>query len=198
MFVIGLTGSIGMGKTTTAGFFAAEGIPVWDADAAVHRIYQAGGAAVEPIRQICPEAIVEGAVDRTALKAWIARDSEAIGQLNKVVHPLVAQDRAGFLNQARKDGHDIALVDVPLLFETGGAEYVDAVIVVSAPAEVQRTRVLERPGMTQEHFERILAQQVPDKEKRARADYAIETTTPDDAQKAVRDILSKIRRAIDA
>lgn len=198
MFVIGLTGSIGMGKTTTAGFFAAEGIPVWDADAAVHRIYQAGGAAVEPIRQICPEAIIEGSVDRTALKAWIARDSEALGQLNKVVHPLVAQDRARFLNQARKDGHEIALVDVPLLFETGGAEYVDAVVVVSAPAEIQRVRVLERPGMTQEHFERILVQQVPDKQKRARADYVIETTTPDDARKAVRDILSNIRKTIDA
>lgn len=198
LFIIGLTGSIGMGKSTTAQMFREAGLPVWDADAAVHRLYAKGGDAVAPIRKICPEAVQEGVVSRDRLKEWIARDTKAISVLNAVVHPLVAQDRAEFLAEQRKDGQTIAVVDVPLLFETGGEAYVDAVVVVSAPAEVQRARVLERPGMTAEHFDRILEKQLPDAEKRARADYVIETVSLDEARKSVLSVLEKIRKSQNA
>jgi len=191
-FVLGLTGSIGMGKSTTAGLFRAAGVPVWDADAAVHRAYSAGGAAVEPIRALCPDAIVDGAVDRAVLKAWIAEDPEALSRIEAAVHPLVAEDRKAFLADAAAAGAPVVVLDIPLLFETGGAALVDAVVVVSVPPEVQRARVLARPAMTESHFDRILAKQMPDAEKRRRADYVIETRTLDAARAAVQELIGKL------
>jgi len=182
---LGLTGSIGMGKSTTAEMFRALGVPVWDADAAVHRLYE--GAAVGPVGALCPDAVVEGRIDRAALKRWIARDPAALGQLEAVVHPLVAADRAAFIAQA--DSPFIVL-DIPLLFETGAE--VDGVLVVTAPPEVQRARVLARPGMDDAQFRRILSRQMPDAEKRARADFVIETRDMDSTRAAVQDVVSKL------
>ncbi|MGV6810813.1 MAG: dephospho-CoA kinase [Brevirhabdus sp.] len=192
-FLIGLTGSIGMGKTTTARFFEAEGVPVWDADAAVHRLYSKGGAAVAPLTALRPEAIVEGAVDRGRLKHWIADDPEALGRIEAVVHPLVTRDRAEFVAKAEAAGADIIALDIPLLFETGAQAQFDMVVVVSAPKDVQRERVMERPGMTDGHFQRILSKQVPDEIKRKRADRVIETVTLEAARKDVRSLISEIR-----
>ncbi|GGD21530.1 dephospho-CoA kinase [Sinisalibacter lacisalsi] len=192
-FVIGLTGSIGMGKTTTAQMFAEAGIPVWDADAAVHRLYAAGGPAVEPIKVLCPEAVIDGAVDRTALKTWIKRDSTALPRIEAIVHPLVGADRSQFLADTEAE---IVVVDVPLLFETGAQDMVDATVVVSAPADVQRERVLERGTMDPETFENILAKQVPDAEKRAMADYVIETTSVEQARTQVQAVLEDIREKL--
>ncbi|MBV0913510.1 dephospho-CoA kinase [Anianabacter salinae] len=192
-FLIGLTGSIGMGKSTTAAMFAKQGVAVWDADAAVHRLYAAGGDAVAPLARLCPKAIVDGAVDRAQLKAWIARDPAALPQIEAVVHPLVARDRADFLAACTAE---IALVDVPLLFETGGDAHVDMTVVVSAPEDVQRARVLSRPGMTEAQLDAILAKQMPDAEKRARADHVIRTTTLEAAEAAVREIVTEIRERL--
>ncbi|MFN3521387.1 MAG: dephospho-CoA kinase [Phenylobacterium sp.] len=175
MIILGLTGSIGMGKSTTAAMFAEAGAPVYDADAEVHRLYAPGGAAVAPIEAAFPGVVKDGAVDRAALGARVLGDAEAMKKLESIVHPLVGASRVGFFEAAAAKGADIVVLDIPLLFETGGQKNVDAVVVVSAPADVQRARVLDRPGMTVEKFEAILAKQTPDAEKRARADFVIDT-----------------------
>ena len=188
--VIGLTGSIGMGKTTTAKMFGEAGVPIWDADSAVHRLYAEGGAAVGLVESLNPDVICDGAVDRTALSDWIARDNFALDRLESVVHPLVRDDREKFIRDAVSP---VVLVDIPLLFETGGEGDVDIVIVVSAPESAQHRRVLARPGWTTEKFEQIKARQVPDAEKRRRADYVIETATLEAARESVHDVLEQIR-----
>lgn len=189
VFVLGLTGSIGMGKSTTAGMFRNAGVPVWDADEAVHRLYGPGGAAGEAVAAICPDAVSAAGVDRAVLRDWIANDAGALHKLNAVVHPLVAQDRQEFIEDAAANGVPLIVVDVPLLFETGAESGVDAVLVVSAPAKVQKARVMARKGMTEEHYSRILAHQIPDDEKRQRADYVIESTSLDVARKGVEDVI---------
>ena len=189
-FCLGLTGSIGMGKSTTAAMFAEEGLPVWDADAAVHRIYAAGGPGAAALAPLCPDCLVDGAVDRAALKEWLARDERHLAWLEAVVHPLVAEDRTAFL---RKATAPIVLLDIPLLFETGAEALCDAVVVVSVPEDVQRERVLARPGMTEDHLRTILRRQMPDPEKRDRANYVIETLTLEGARAAVQDVLRDVR-----
>ncbi len=191
--VIGLTGSIGMGKSTTAAMFADAGIAVWDADAAVHRLYAPGGAAVPAIRALRPEAVVNGAVDREALKAWIAIDPGALAKIGAVVHPLVAADRAAFLEYTEAD---IVVLDIPLLFETGAEGEVDIVVVVSAPADLQRERVLERDRMDVRTFETIRAQQMPDADKRARADFVIETVELDAARRQVHRVIDAVKEGL--
>jgi dephospho-CoA kinase len=189
-FRLGLTGSIGMGKSTTAAMFAEAGVAVWDADAAVHRLYAKGGAAVAPMAALHPAAVIEGAVDRMALKGWIAKDPSALQQIETVVHPLVAADRAAFLARAKRD---IVVLDIPLLFEKGTEQDLDATLLVTAPAVLQRARVLARPGMTEAQFSAILARQMPDAEKRARATHIIETLSLDSARAAVLALISYIR-----
>ena len=194
-YVIGLTGSIGMGKSTTAAMFAEAGVPVWDADAAVHRLYAPGGAAVEPIGRQHPPAVVDGGIDRGALRAWIAADPAALSAIEGIVHPLVAADRAAFVADAAAP---VVVVDVPLLFEIGADADCDMVVVVSAPDDVQRARVLARPGMDGPAFDTLLAKQMPDAEKRARADEVIETVTLDAARSRVAEVLDRARREADA
>ncbi|MFB9149104.1 dephospho-CoA kinase [Roseovarius ramblicola] len=189
-FRLGLTGSIGMGKSTTARLFAEEGCAVWDADAAVHRLYARGGAGVAPIAEAFPEAVVDGAVDRGRLRAIIAGDPGALARIEAIIHPLVAQDRADFVEGQEAD---VTVLDIPLLYETDGEGALDAVAVVSVAPGVQRERVLARGTMSAADFETIMARQVPDAEKRARADYVIETDTVDHARAQVREILAKIR-----
>lgn len=176
MIVLGLTGSIGMGKSTTAKMFAAQGVPVWDADGAVHRLYGPGGAGAAAIAALAPEAVGPEGVDRAKLRAAVLADPALLKRVEAVVHPLVAEDRAAFLDTQRGAGALMALCDIPLLFETGADAWLDKVIVVTAPADVQRARVLDRPGMTEATFEAILAKQTPDAEKRARADFIIDTS----------------------
>ncbi|MBK1634872.1 dephospho-CoA kinase [Rhodovulum adriaticum] len=190
-FLLGLTGSIGMGKSTTAGFFRDLGVPVWDADAAVHRMYAPDGAAVPEIAALCPDAVQDGAVDRAALKEWIARDPDALARIEAVVHPLVARDRADFI--AAHPDTPLIVLDIPLLFETGAQDEMDAVLVVTAPAQDQRARVLARPGMTAAQFDAILAKQMPDAEKRARADFVIETRSLEQTRAAVQALVDKLR-----
>jgi dephospho-CoA kinase len=194
MIVLGLTGSIGMGKSTTAGLFAEAGCPVWDADAAVHRLYGPGGAAVAPVAAAFPGVEVEGAIDRGRLAAALAADPDGFARLERIVHPLVAADRAAALASAAAMGATVAVVDIPLLFETGAEGQVDAVVVVTAPAEVQAARVLARPGMTPERFAALLARQTPDAEKRRRADFVIDTSQGIEAARvAVANILALVR-----
>lgn len=175
MILLGLTGSIGMGKSTTTAMFADHDALIWNADEAVHQLYAPGGAAVEPINAAFPGVVVDGAVDRTRLAEVLGRDDQAFKRLEAIVHPLVAQGRLADLAAAEARGVKLAVLDIPLLFETGGDAAVDAVVVVSAPPEVQAERVLARPGMTRERFEAILARQLPDAEKRARADFVVDT-----------------------
>lgn len=193
MFLLGLTGSIGMGKSTTAQMFAEEGCAVWDADAAVHRLYAKGGAAVAPMQAAFPTAIEADAVSRAALKEIIAADPTALPRIESIVHPLVAQDRATFLAEAHSD---IAVLDIPLLFETGGNAAMDAVVCVTIPDAVQRDRVLARGTMTEAQFDAIRAKQMPAEEKCARSDYVIVTDTPDHARAQVRDVIRDIREKL--
>lgn len=194
MITLGLTGSIGMGKSTIAAMFAEEGAAVWDADAAVHRLYAVGGEGVEPIRALAPDAIVDGAVERGALRAAILADQNLLKKIETVIHPLVGKDRAGAIERARDEGRLVAVLDIPLLFETGAAKAFDAVVVVSAPADVQRERVLARPNMTVEAFEAILSKQTPDAEKRAGADFVIDTSGSfEDSRDQVRKVMDWVR-----
>ena len=175
MMCLGLTGSIGMGKSATAEMFRQAGIPVYDADAAVHAIYAAGGSAVEPLSARFGDIVTQGAIDRVALRARVLDDPQAMADLEAIVHPLVAQTQLDFRREASESKAFLAVLDIPLLYETGGESRVDAVAVVSAPLEIQRERVLARPGMTERDFEKILARQLPDAEKRARADFVLST-----------------------
>jgi dephospho-CoA kinase len=184
MIVLGLTGSIGMGKSTTTAMFAEAGAVVWNADDAVHRLYARGGAAVEPVGAAFPGVVVDGAIDRTRLAEALGQDGAAFKRLEAIVHPLVAQGRMEDLAAAAARGVKLAVLDIPLLFETGGDAAVDAVVVVTAPAVVQAARVLARPGMTSDRFEAILARQLPDFEKRRRADFIIDTSVGLEAARA--------------
>jgi dephospho-CoA kinase len=175
MKIIGLTGSIGMGKSTTAAMFREAGVPVYDADAAVHDLYDRGGAAVGPVGEAFPGVVKDGRVDREELRKRVLGDPEALKRLNAIVHPLVGEDRVGFFKAAEAAQADLVVLDIPLLFETGGHERVDFVVVVSAPPDMQRERVLARPGMTPERLDAILTQQTPDAEKRARAHFLVDT-----------------------
>ena len=193
MFVLGLTGSLGMGKSTTAKFFAEEGVPVHDADAAVHRLYQ--GEAVPLIEAAFPGTTAAGKVDRDKLAQRVLGDPAAIEKLEQIVHPLVRADEQRFLAEARAAGAKVAVLDIPLLFETKGHERCDAVVVVSAPAETQRMRAFERPGMTEAKFQAILAKQMPDAEKRARADFIVDSGQGfEPARAQVRNILARVAK----
>ena len=194
-FRLGLTGSIGMGKSTTAAMFAEQGIPVWDADGAIHRLYAPGGAAVLALAALCPAALEDGGINRKALKTWIARDPSALTQIEAAVHPLVAADRAAIIANCTAD---IILLDIPLLFETGVDAQLDATLVVTAPAALQRARVLARPGMSEALFDIILARQMPDSDKRARATHLIETLSIQAVRACVTALIAYIREAKDA
>ncbi|SMO72426.1 dephospho-CoA kinase [Paracoccus laeviglucosivorans] len=189
-FLLGLTGGIGMGKSTAAGMFRDLGHPVWDADAAVHRLYAPGGAAVAPVGAAFPGAVTDGAVDRDALKAALAADADGFKRLEAIVHPLVSADRAEFI--ARHQDAAIVVLDIPLLFEGGLQSGLDGVAVVSVPADLQRARVMARPGMTKETFAMILSRQMPDAEKRALADWVIPSATLEGAHAAIVDICAQI------
>jgi dephospho-CoA kinase len=189
-FRLGLTGSIGMGKSTTSALFAAEGVPVWDADQAVHRLYAQGGAAVGPLAALFPDAEIEGAIRRDVLRRRIAEDPDALAKIESVVHPLVVADRTGFIARTPAD---LLLLDIPLLFETGADSDMDASLVVTAPPELQRARVMARPGMTDALFQTLLAKQMPDREKRARATHLIETLSLDSVRACVQALIRYIR-----
>lgn len=193
--MIGLTGSIGMGKSETAKMFARLGIPVYDSDAAVHRLYEQGGAAVPEIEAAFPGTIVDGAVDRAALTRAITAKQDGFKILERIVHPLVAREQQKFLAEAMASGADMVVLDVPLLFETGGHARMDAVVVVSAPAELQRERVLARPGMTAEKLDQILSRQMADEEKRKLAHFVIETDKGlEPAFERVKEVVAELRQ----
>lgn len=191
MIVLGLTGSIGMGKSTTAQLFIDEGVPVHDADSAVHRLY--AGEAAPIVEAAFPGTVIDGVVDRERLAEAVVGNPEAIKRLEALVHPLVREDSERFLQQHQRNGTPVVVLDIPLLFEKGGRERVDKIIVVTAPAQVQRERVLTRPGMTEKKFENILALQMPDAEKQKRADFIIDTSRGiEPAREDVRNILRQL------
>jgi dephospho-CoA kinase len=191
MFVLGLTGSLGMGKSATAKMFAEEGVPVHDADAAVHDLYE--GTAASLIEAAFPGTTAAGKVDRAKLAERVLGENAALEKLEAIVHPLVCRAEQAFLAAAARKGARAAVLDIPLLFETGGDGRCDAVVVVSAPPEIQRARVFERPGMTEQKFAAILAKQMPDADKRARADFVVDTSRGFEAARTqVRDILARI------
>jgi dephospho-CoA kinase len=193
-FVLGLTGSIAMGKTETGKMFARLGVPVYDADQVVHALYEKGGAAVEPVKKLFPDAVQGGRVDRARLARRVATDPLAMRRLENVVHPLVAKRREEFLDHASREGTDIVVLDIPLLFETGNESGVDAVVVVTAPREVQLKRVFARENMTKEKFAAIEARQMPDAEKRAKADFLIDTGKGlNEAFESVKRVLASVR-----
>jgi dephospho-CoA kinase len=191
MRIIGLTGSIGMGKSTTMQLFAEQGIPVYDADAAVHAVY--AGAAVPAVEAAFPGTTGDGKVDRQKLSAKVLGNPEALKRLEQIVHPMLGAHRQQFLADAERSGAPVVVLDVPLLFETGGEKRVDVVVVVSAPAEMQRARVLARENMTQEKLDAILARQTPDAEKRRRADFVVDTSSGiEPVRTRIRDILAEV------
>jgi dephospho-CoA kinase len=193
MFILGLTGSIGMGKSATAKMFADEGVPVHDADAVVHRLYE--GEATPLVEAAFPGTTSGAKVDRVKLGQRVIGNSDAIKRLERLIHPLVSEARDRFLAAAVRAGAPVVVLDIPLLYETGGEKLCDAVVVVSAPPDVQRMRVLERPGIDDAKLTAILAKQIPDAEKRARADFVVDTSKGFDAARAqVRDILAKVRK----
>jgi len=194
MKIIGLTGSIGMGKTTTAAMFKDAGCPVFDADRAVHSLYEKGGAAVPLIRAVFPDAIKDGSIDRAVLGQHMRADPLNLKVLESFIHPMVGKLRAEFIARAQKDKADIIVFDVPLLFETGGDKHVDIVVVVTAPKAVQRERVLKRAGMSEDLFKSLLARQMPDAEKRKRADILIFTDKGlESARKQVDNLITDLR-----
>ncbi|TMJ41248.1 MAG: dephospho-CoA kinase [Alphaproteobacteria bacterium] len=195
MIVIGLTGSIGMGKSETARMFAEQGVPVCESDAIVHRLYEKDGAAVAPVAAAFPDMRDDGGIDREKLSRHLAANAEDFARLEAIVHPLVRAEQENFLKDARKHNVRLAVLDIPLLFETGRDRDVDRIVVVSAPAEVQRRRVLARPGMDEAKFAAILARQVPDAEKRARADFIVDSAHGfDHARRQVRDIIAALSK----
>ncbi|WP_296425294.1 dephospho-CoA kinase [Yoonia sp.] len=193
--LLGLTGSIGMGKSTTAQMFRDAGVPVWDADATVHDLYATGGAAVALIGAVWPQAVVDNAVSRDILKQIIANKPATLHKIEYIVHPLVAASRRAFIA-----AHDDPLLvfDIPLLFETSADKWLTSVLVVTAPPDLQKLRVMARPGMTDAQFAAILSRQTPDAEKRARADYLIETRTLDGTRAAVQDLIADLKGQTDA
>jgi dephospho-CoA kinase len=191
MIVLGLTGSVAMGKSTTAGFFADEGVPVHDADSVVHRLYE--GDAVPVVEAAFPGTTADGKIDRVKLGSRVMGDLAALRQLEAIVHPMVQDAERRFLAEAEAKGAPVVVLDIPLLLETGGDSRVDAVVVATAPAEVQRARAMTRSGMTEQRFEAMLARQMPDSEKRLRADFLVDTSRGfDDARAQVRAILDKV------
>ena len=193
MIVVGLTGSIAMGKSETARMFARLGYPVFDADQTVHRLYSKGGKAVKPVAQAFPGALVGGAIDRKRLAIRVMGKPRALKTLESIVHPLVHKQERAFLKAARAAGHQLVVLDIPLMFESGRLDDVDMVVVASAPAELQRARALERPGMTPEKLDLMMGRQVPDKDKRSRADFVIDTSRGfDDAFEQVRAVVDKL------
>jgi dephospho-CoA kinase len=192
-FILCLTGSVGMGKSTAAKYFAEAGVPVHDSDAVVHALYE--GEAVPLVERAFPGATADGKVDRNKLATMVLGDDAALAKLQAIVHPLVAAARDAFLADAQARNAPVVVLDVPLLFETGGERHCDAVVVVSAPADLQRQRVLGRPGMTEERFAALLAKQTPDPEKRQRADFIVDSSQEfDDARAQVRDILRLVHK----
>lgn len=195
MMVIGLTGSIAMGKTETAKIFRSLGVPVFDSDATVHQLYAADAEVLHGIEQLVPQAVASGTVDRAALTMAIARQPGLLKDIETIVHPAVRRRQREFLAAQREAGHDVVVLDIPLLFETGQDSAVDRIVVVSAPLELQRQRALQRPGMTEEKFELIKSKQLADTLKRQRAHYVVDTSrSVDDAKRQVIDILEDIRK----
>lgn len=191
MLKVALTGSIAMGKSTTAKMFTDLGCPVFDADAAVHALYARDGAAVPIVTDLFPDAVNDGEIDREKLSAIVLKDPGALRRLEQAVHPLVRDQQIQFIGAAEKAGHKFVVLDIPLLFETGGDQNVDLIVVVSAPADVQRARALERPGMTEQKLADILQRQLPDADKRTRADFVVDTS------RGLQDAFDQVRRIVE-